>query len=430
MAREANGSGGVGGLNNEQLAVFILSSTHGLQHFLGRVFPPLIPLIATDLQLPLWKLGLIVSLLGVANGLGQSPMGHLSDRFDRRFILPIGVFVTGVGYFIVYTATSLGDILPTITVSNIEWTGTMLLITIGMVISGLGRSATHPTGYPLLSANVSPDQQGRALGRWGSASKIGDSIGPAFVGVAILVLAWDDVFAIIAAVAAAYAIFLFIYMTRSSLETVPSQESSDETTADGGYWLPVALVFLTMVAAGFASRGIGTYLPTFITEVYGFSFEVIGITFGAESVASIYFSAALLSGGLAILVVGNLADRYDPRDIMIALYLGATLTLAALAFVPLTPVTLLVVAVIIGWTLFAVNPARDAIISRVAPEDREGRIFGYFWTGVVLVGSGFPVLIGYLSDVVGIKQGFAYLAIGPLLAIVPLFVLKRKRPAD
>ncbi|MDY6819484.1 MAG: MFS transporter [Halobacteriales archaeon] len=415
---------------NERLAVFILSSTHGLQHFLGRVFPPLIPLIATDLQLPLWKLGLIVSLLSVANGLGQSPMGHLSDRFDRRFILPVGVLITGIGYFTVYTATVLGEGLPTLTVRDVEWTGTLLLITVGMIISGVGRSATHPTGYPLLSANVSPDQQGKALGRWGSASKIGDSIGPAFVGIAILVLAWQDVFAIIAAVAAVYAGLLFVYMTRSSLETAPAQaqETTDEGTAEGGYWLPVVLVFLTMVAAGFASRGIGTYLPTFITEVYGFSFEVAGITFGAESVASIYFSAALLSGGVAILVVGNLADRYDPRDIMIALYLGATVTLAALAFVPLTPVTLLAVAVIIGSTLFAVNPARDAIISRVAPEDREGRIFGYFWTGVVLAGSGFPVLIGYLSDVVGIQQGFAYLAIGPLVAIVPLFVLKRKRP--
>lgn len=416
------------GVSTEQLSVLVLSTTHGLQHFLGRVFPPLIPLIAVDLQLPLWKLGFIVSLWSMANGLGQSPMGHLSDRFDRRFILPVGVLVTGFGYLTVYGARAAGRRVPAVAIGGVEWTGPFLLVTLGMVIAGVGRSATHPTGYPLLSANVSADRKGKALGRWGSASKIGDSIGPAFVGVAILVLAWHEVFSIISVIAIGYAVALFVYMTRSGIETVPSRDSETEETVEGGYWLPVALVFLTMLAAGFAARGIGTYLPTFITEVYGFSFTVSGVTFGPESVASVYFSAALLAGGVAILVVGNLADRYDPRDMMIVLFLGATATLAALAFVPLTPATLLVVSIVIGGTLFAVNPARDAIISRVAPDAREGRVFGYFWTALLLASSGFPVLIGYLSDVVGIQQGFTYLAVGPLLAIVPLLLLKRRRP--
>jgi hypothetical protein len=46
------------------------------------------------------------------------------------------------------------------------------------------------------------------------------------------------------------------------------------------------------------------------------------------------------------------------------------------------------------------------------------------------VSSVFPTLVGYLGDLVGIRQGFAYLAVGPLLAIVPLVVLRLNRSGD
>ncbi|MFB6294946.1 MAG: MFS transporter [Candidatus Nanohaloarchaea archaeon] len=306
-------------VTRERIAVLMLSATHGMQHFFGRIFPPLIPLLATDLQLPLWKLGLIVSLWSGANGIAQAPLGHLSDRLDRRYILPTGVAVVGLGYLIVAASTRLGTHLPTLQVHGVEWTGTLLGITLGMVVAGIGKAATHPTGYPLLTRNVADANKGTALGRWGSASKLGDAAGPAFVGVAILALPWQAVFTIIAGIATAYAAFLFLYMTRSTLQTVPDPDPAGMTDGDTDYIVPVFLVLLAFMAASFASRGIGTYLPTYITDVYGFSFTLFDIAFGPESVASMYYSVLLLTGAAAMVVVGDLVDRYDPRSIMIVL---------------------------------------------------------------------------------------------------------------
>lgn len=414
-------------LTHERLSVFMLSATHGMQHFFGRIFPPLIPLLATDLQLPLWKLGLLVTVWSFSVGLGQTPMGHLSDRFDRRFILPTGVAIVGIGYLTVAAATMWGASFPTLTIMNTSWTGTLTVMAIGMIIAGIGKSATHPTGYPLLSANVSGEQKGKALGRWGSAAKLGDAFGPAFVGVTILVLSWQEVFAAIGVLGLVYAVILFTYMTRSALTTAPltRQNAEEETTATEGYWTSIFLVLLSIIAASFAIRGIGTYLPTFITRVYGFSFTVFDVTFHPESVASMYFSAVLLAAAATVIIVGNLSDRKDPRTILVLLFTGATAALAALAFLPLSPITLLIVSVFLGATLFATSPARDAIITQVAPAEREGRIFGYFWTALLLVSASFPVIIGYLSDTVGIQQGFAYLGIGTLVAILPILVLYR-----
>lgn len=415
-------------LTGGQLPVLVLSATHGIQHFFGRIFPPLIPLLATDLTLPLWKLGMVVSLWGLANGLSQAPIGQLSDRYDRRFLLPAGVLLVGLGYLIVAAATAFGGSLPILTVLGVDWTGSLLVIALGMVVAGIGKAATHPTGYPLISANVGDGEKGSALGKWGSASKIGDAAGPAFVGLVILVLPWQQVFAVAAAIAVLYAVFLFLYMTRSALETVPGQQDGTEIDdGEDGYWVPVMLVLASMIAGGFAAKGIGTYLPTFITDIYAFSFDILGFTVGPESVASMYLSALLLAGAIVILVVGDVVDRYDPWDIMIGLYGLAALAVALLAFAPLNPVTLLIVTMLIGGSLFATNPARDAIISNVAPDKREGRVFGYFWTVLLLTSSTFPVFIGYLGDVVGIRQSFTYLAAGPLLGIVPLLVLRSRR---
>ncbi|MDY6777323.1 MAG: MFS transporter, partial [Candidatus Nanohaloarchaea archaeon] len=413
-----------------RLDVVMLSSTHGMQHFFGKIFPPLIPLLATDLQLPLWKLGLVVTLWSLANGLLQAPMGVLSDRYDRKYLLTAGLLSVSLGYFVVAAAMELGAVLPVLEILGVQWSGTLLAIALGMIVAGLGKSVTHPTGYPLLTANVPEGRKGNALGSWGSASKVGDAVGPAFVGVAILVLPWQEVFMAVSVLAALYAAVLFLYMSRSGMKTVPQRSSSSDVGGEGrtDYLLPVGLVLLAMISLSLAFRGVGTYLPTFIAEVHGYSLTLAGVTVGPESVASLYFSLVLLTGAVVMLKVGDVVDDYDPRDIMLVLYLGAAVSVVALTVLPMTPLTLVLVGMALGGTLFATNPARDAIISRVAPEEREGRIFGYFWTILLLTSAGFPVLIGYLADTVGITQGFTYLAAGPLLGMVPLFVLKWMRP--
>lgn len=412
------------GSESGSLFVLVISATHGMQHFFGRIFPPLIPLLAVDLQVPLWKLGAVVTVWSLANGLTQAPWGQLSDRFDRRFILPTGVLLVGAGYCVVAASTVLGESVPTVTILERSFSGSLLVVTVGMVVAGVGRAATHPTGYPLLTANVEGDSTGVALGRWGSASKIGDAAGPAFVGGALLVLPWEAVFLAIAGIALAYSIVLFGYMSRSAIETVPAADEADGELEDG-YVVLILLVLVAFIAGSFASRGVGTYLPTFVTDVYGFSVTIGSVTVEPASVASMYFSVLLLSGAAMMALVGSLVDRHDPALVMLGLYLAAAVFVAGLAVVPLTPVTLLLAAVLLGGTLFAINPARDEIISRLAPGDRQGRIFGYYWTAFLVTTAAFPTAIGYMTDVLGFRQTFLYLAVGPLLALGPVYLLAR-----
>lgn len=417
-------------LNQESFIIAVLSSTHGAQHFFKRIIPPLIPLLVADLGLPLWKLGFLVTIQSLGGGVSQGPIGLLADRFDRRYILPTGVLTVGVGYLVFAASTLIGGFLGYYSVAGFEFGGTYLAMAIGIALSGIGRSATHPAGYPLMTANFDEDKGG-VLGKWSGAAKIGDAVAPAAVAVLIIFMGWEGVFGFMGLLALVYGLTLFAYMSYSRLETRPPEKPGDGDEAElGDYLFPLVMVFLFSITVKVATSGIGTYLPEYISKIYGYTLSFAGFTLGPESVASGYYSVLLLSAAFATFYTGSLCNRFDPRKIMVALLALATVSVVSLSFLNLTPFNLLLVAVLMGATLFSFSPVRDSIITRVAPETREGSIFGFYWTAFLLAGAAYPTIIGFMSDAFGIRQSFKFLGVATVLAAVPMIVLYYYRGGD
>ena len=64
-----------------------------------------------------------------------------------------------------------------------------------------------------------------------------------------------------------------------------------------------------------------------------------------------------------------------------------------------------------------------SLVSDISPPDREGRTFGYLWTGALIVSSASPVLVGYIGDTVGLRTAFAVLAVATIVSIAPIALL-------
>lgn len=414
----------------------IMSGTHLIQHFLNRILPPLIPILAVSLESPLWKLGVLVTLSSLGSGLGQAPMGILSDRYDRRYLLPVGLGVAAGSYVLFGLAPSLGGFLPTQRIAETVFTGQFLIMCFAMVLTGLGRSVVHPTGYPLISANVPESNKGKVLGMWGSAAKVGDAGSPAVIAVLILVLVWSKIVVVLGLLGVAYSALLFILLGWEKFETVPPKQEREATTEEAvSVWeadkrifvYPILAVLGFFTARMVASNGVNTFVPTFITEVYGYSFVLFGYRFAPESFANFYFSALLLMAAGIQLFTGTLIDRHDHRVILIAFMLMSATALFVLSYVVLPPVLLLITLLVTGAGIWGLNPARDALISEITPAAREGRTFGYLWTGSKLLGSFTPIVIGYIADTSGIRESFQYLGLGALLAAVTIALLYSDR---
>lgn len=139
---------------------WFIASVHAVQHVFYRLVPPLILILVTDLGTPLWQLGLLVSIYMFAGGAFQALMGELSDRIDRQIVLVASIVAMSIGYLVFATAPTLGGGLPAVEVVGYRLTGAYLLMSLGMVIAGISYSGIHPVGYPLISANVSPENKG------------------------------------------------------------------------------------------------------------------------------------------------------------------------------------------------------------------------------------------------------------------------------
>ncbi|MFB6300899.1 MAG: MFS transporter [Halobacteriales archaeon] len=411
-----------------------IAGVHGVDHLLKRLFPPLVPIWGVVFGFPLWKLGVLMGARTFGSAIGMTPMGHLSDRYDRRLLLPAGFAVISLGVVAVAAVPLLGVLEFELILGGYTASGEFLVMLLALFATGLGSSVVHPTGYPLITANVHEESKGKILGLWGSASKFGDGAAPALVGALLIVLSWNWILAIIGIVGIGYAAALFVWLGR--FETKPAGKTDDETTDDDvsvadrdnrEYLYPFIAVFAYFVIAIMAAGGVNVFLPEFITSTYGYRFSIAGMTLTPESTASFYYSALLIIAGVAQLGTGELADRYDKRS-LIVVYLGvATATLIALATVSLSPVMLFIALVVLGTSLFGINPARDGLVSDITPPEREGRTFGYIWTGALLASSVAPALIGYVGDVAGLRTAFLILAGGILLSAIPILLLMSDR---
>ncbi len=416
----------------------VISSVHGIQHLFYRLFPPLIPILVVGLDASLWQLGLLVSIYLFAGGLGQAPMGVLVDRFDRQYILLASIGLMSVGYLVFVLGSVAGAALPSIHLLGHVFTGTYQIMACGMFVAGVGYSGIHPVGYPLISANIGHENKGKLLGMWGSASKIGDTAAPLLIGGLILVVSWESILVGVSLFGFCYAGWLWLLIQRGEIETRPPSTHHDEASTDadgqGGvtatprqFLVPMATILLAFCFILFATNGLITFTPVFVTDVYGYSLSVLDVDIPSESVANAYFSVLLLSGAVSQLGVGVLADRFDHRLVLLALLASTTVGLGVLSLVTLTPLVLLVVFALVGGCLFGINPVRDALISDITPAAYEGRTFGSFWTIALLVSSGYPLVIGYLGDTVGIQASFQYLAVGTLLGMVGIGLLYSPR---
>lgn len=406
------------------------------RNLLSGIVPPLIPILAIALDEPLWILGLLVTVFSLGSGIGQAPVGYLSDKLDRRYILVPGLATAGLSYLLFAMAPFIGTAMP-ITLYG-QFDTTLMVMLFSMIICGLATSVVHPTIYPMITKNTQKKNKGKILALYGSAGKFGNGTGPLIIGLLIIVFVWEITVAIIGVVSVFFSVVLFFLLR--DFDTGPVKNSS--TDSDNGqnketvweadkreYVYPMFIIYFFFVTRGFATRGLTTFIPAFIVGVYGYTFSIGYIALNPESLANIYFSVVLLCGAAAQILVGIFLDRTNvtPPLILIAFMCAATAGIIVLAFLQLSPFWLMSILILIGTTIWGLNPARDLLISQITPEIREGRTFGYLWTAQHLTGAFIPAFIGYIADQYGLRQSFAILSIGGILAIVSISLLYSDR---
>ena len=329
-------------------------------------------------------IGVVLSLFGFLNSLGQPFTGRLSDRTGKRKVyLLFGLALVAVG--------SAGYIFLT------DYVSIVLL----RALQGIGAAFTVPMTVALVNEYSAEGQRGGNFGLYNTFRLLGFGTGPIVAGVVLAAgpyrLAGVDISGFDAAflVAVVGAVLSFVLVTLLI-------EDPEQTEAEAGEDLSISVrnaggagldpVFALALATGVMSLSFAIFAPlaNAINARLAQGDFLFSIQFGASVLANVVFQLPL----------GRLSDRYGRRPFLLGgfvLLLPATL---AQGFVTTSEVMILL-RFVQGVAVAAVFAPSLALAGDLAKEGQSGSTLS-----LLTMGFGLGIAFGTLFS--GILVGFGF----------------------
>lgn len=153
---------------NSSTSYYLIIFTIGLLPFImvlgNSLFIPLIPQIQSDLEITAVESGLILTMFTVPAALMYPVMGFLSDRYGRKRLIVISLYVIILGSIVTIIAPMFTN----------KWT----LLLIGRVIQGIGTGGTTPLAMALVGDLFQGKERSEALGILEVFSGVGKVVSP------------------------------------------------------------------------------------------------------------------------------------------------------------------------------------------------------------------------------------------------------------
>ncbi|MBX7131199.1 MAG: MFS transporter [Fimbriimonadaceae bacterium] len=300
-----------------------------------------------------WVRGLLLATFSIAQLLTAPYLGRLSDSIGRRMILLLTT-VLSVICFVFYAHAE-----------------TLLYLFISRVISGIA-GANLPVAYAYVADVTKPEDRAKGMGLLGAAFGVGFIFGPVLGGV--LLEAGGGKPLLMGYVAAAMAAVNFLYVFFFLPESLMKE---DRTHADD------RKPTLHNMKVAFATPGLGLLLAMFFA--YNFAFSNLESTYfllvvknflltqreGTYLLAIVGIVSAVMQG----FMVQRATKRFGELNLVRISYLFQVPTLMAVPFaMPWIPQ--IIGIIFLGTCTGLSQPSLNSLISKSAPRDMQGGIFG------------------------------------------------------
>ena len=144
------------------------------------------------------------------------------------------------------------------------------------------------------------------------------------------------------------------------------------------------LLFGYMMMASVASGGLHGFTVTALVELHGTDLVT----------ANAALTALLAASAVGVLAGGVLADRTRRHDLIISAgFFVAAAFLVIVGLISLPLAAIVAVMTVVGLARGAIQPSRDMMVRKVAPEGQVGAVFGFVTTGMNVGGALAPVFM-------------------------------------
>jgi len=202
----------------------LLSVGHMVIDINQGALPAILPFLREAFALSYAAAGSIMLVANVTSSVIQPLFGYLSDQISRRWLLPLSVFVAGLGLALTGVAPSYVAVLALV------------------MVTGFGVAAYHPEGYKTAS-HVAGDRKATGLSFFSIGGNVGIALGPPIIttlvtgfglGGSLGMLLPSLVVAMLLAVS-------LPGLSRSLLEGAPPGRTADQRTMAGAMATIMAL---------------------------------------------------------------------------------------------------------------------------------------------------------------------------------------------
>lgn len=377
----------------ERRLLSAVSAAHALSHMHMLVFPPLFPLLRTELGVGFLELGLVVTVFSVVSALTQAPMGFLVDRIGPRRVLTAGLVTGGIAF-----------------TSFAAFGGYAWMILAG-AIAGLANAVYHPSDYALLNGGIGAPRMGRAFSLHTFAGYAGGAAAPA--AMLALAAAFGLRGAVLCAGLLAFAVAAFVWFACPRDVKAPAAKPG---AAPKPRVLTPAILGLTgfFVLIALSIGGTNGFAIASLVAGHGLSLPM----------ASAGLTAFLVGSASGVLLGGGLADRAQRHGLVAAAgFAGASVLTLCVALLPLPGLAVVALLGCSGVLSGLCMPSRDMMVRAAAPPGQAGAAFGIVSTGFNIGGMIAPLMFGWLMDAghpnAVFLLGAIFMAITALAAALP-----------
>lgn len=371
------------------LTVSLITILHAFTHAFQVLLIPLYLAIQDDLKLPGVKaVSLVVTLYNVVYWGLSFLSGILTDRFNRKFLLAIGL----LGNSIAIALMGIGQ--------RYEW-----LIVLG-VVAGIFGTLFHPSANALASAHY-PRSPGMMIGIIGIGAGLGFYFGPRFAGWRAQSAGWERPLIEMGVAGIVVAVLFFLLAREVRHKPAPTAHPPIGPVMRRR----VLLAASVLGWRDFSSQAAISLASLYVQKALGMDVKRAGAILGTMMLSSI--------------IINPLAVWASPHKRRLPALVGSLLLGGVmLALVPHVSAawTLPVLAAFQACSLSSFALGDAGMLERVAPEVR-GRVIGTFLTLAGTMGALGPYVMGVWVDAMGASASRQAAWIWPFTAMAALIAL-------
>ena len=333
-------------------------------------------------EVELWS-GIIIAAQAMTMAVFSPIWGSVADRYGRKLMIERATF----GGAVILTAMGF--------VQNV-WQLAALRAVQGAL------TGTVAAAMALVASSTPRERSGYALGLLQMAIWIGASVGPLIGGVVADTWGYRAAFYVTGALLLVAGVMVWLFVKEDF-----APPSRDARSSRGSMWDGLRLVMtVSSLVALLAVRTIvrlGTsftapILPLFIQSLAAPDARVASLT-------GLISGITAATSALSAILLGRAGDRFGYRMVLLVSTVATAVLYAPQAFVT-DPWQLLILQAAVGFTLGGVITAISASQAKLAPEGRQGAVFGLDASATSVANALGPIIGASVAASFGLRLPF------------------------